>query len=378
MNTFGELLQGLRLACRDSNQRQLSQARLGELVGRELGMKMGYSGAAISDWEHDKSKINKDDRLVLIAILKVLQKEGGLKALPEAESLLAAGNYRALDEDEKKLVFPNNSPAASTETTAKEPIQKTAPTNLPLSFLSVFDFQSLVSDQKDSASPTWSLIATALMRQISNRMEKLNWGRLFFWLLVWVSAYALLGPALHWPFPSRQTAWEAIIIHIGASLILPLYIGALTNTKDNPVWVGRENASQTMVRAYTYQGAFIGFHIGYFSIFAIHLIAFYFQLLLPTWLQFGLAGFPLFMGAIGAHVVPDNLWRAYDRLRISDGAAFFIFILFGPLWGWFFFKFHSILISPITGVVVILAAVILSAGLFKVQRHRKEKTASPR
>lgn len=83
----------------------LTQERLGELMGREMG-DAGYSGAAVSDWERDKSKIHADDRRALVAMLTVLVRCQGLVALEDANELLAEGNYRQLNQEEIRLVFP--------------------------------------------------------------------------------------------------------------------------------------------------------------------------------------------------------------------------------------------------------------------------------
>jgi hypothetical protein len=64
----------------------------------------GYSGAAVSDWERGKSKINADERLVLVTMIKVLHDHGGLQTVELANLLLEAGNYRALDEDEARKI----------------------------------------------------------------------------------------------------------------------------------------------------------------------------------------------------------------------------------------------------------------------------------
>ena len=66
MQTFGHLLRIYRRRCADPLRGGLlTQERLGELIGAEIG-DVGYSGAAVSDWERDKSKINADDRLVRV------------------------------------------------------------------------------------------------------------------------------------------------------------------------------------------------------------------------------------------------------------------------------------------------------------------------
>ena len=105
MNTFGDLLRRYRKRSTDldRNGRHLTQERLGELIGRQLGY-MGPAGATISYWESNKSKISHDDRLLLVSIVQVLEQMGGITTLAQADTLLAAGNYRTLDETEIKNI----------------------------------------------------------------------------------------------------------------------------------------------------------------------------------------------------------------------------------------------------------------------------------
>ena len=108
MTDFGTLLRISRKRCLDPDNpgRNLSQERFGELVGRELGILGSFSGAAVSDWERGKSRVRADDRLVLISILIVLCKHGGILTIDGANELLEVGNYRALNPDEIEKVFP--------------------------------------------------------------------------------------------------------------------------------------------------------------------------------------------------------------------------------------------------------------------------------
>jgi len=109
MSQFGTLLREYRQSCVDPiSSRLLSQQYLGELLGNELGG-YSFSGAAVSDWERGKSKIHADDRRTLVALIGVLYKLGGIKTISEANGLLEAGNYRALNFDEIKSVFPEES-----------------------------------------------------------------------------------------------------------------------------------------------------------------------------------------------------------------------------------------------------------------------------
>ncbi|MGD8456996.1 MAG: helix-turn-helix domain-containing protein [Anaerolineales bacterium] len=106
MKSFGELLKYYRRQSTDSEVGgMLTQERLGELIGDESGIHV--SGATISNWERNKHQINKDDTHTLYAIIKVLHDNGGIKILDEANNLLNAGNYRALNEQEIQRINQN-------------------------------------------------------------------------------------------------------------------------------------------------------------------------------------------------------------------------------------------------------------------------------
>lgn len=119
MTAFGETLCRLRRESRDpKNGKELSQKRFGELLQEERGRY--FSGAAVHYWESGESEIHKDDRDLLIAILKVLRKTGGLKSAGQAARLLRAGNFRALDKNEQQQVFPKDPLKPSAQTKPSE------------------------------------------------------------------------------------------------------------------------------------------------------------------------------------------------------------------------------------------------------------------
>ncbi len=105
MSQFGKLLRTCRKKCVDPESGSaLTQERLGERLGNALGND-GYTGAAVSDWERGKSHIHKDDRRVLVSLLRVLYQGGGLHTVEEADRVLLAGNYRPLDQQEERQIF---------------------------------------------------------------------------------------------------------------------------------------------------------------------------------------------------------------------------------------------------------------------------------
>ena len=107
MSTFGQLLRQYRRQSSDPMRGgMLTQARLGELLGDELGH-TGYSGAAVSDWERDKSKIHADDRHLLVALVSILHRCGGITTISAANAFLASGNYRSFDDAELAQFSPD-------------------------------------------------------------------------------------------------------------------------------------------------------------------------------------------------------------------------------------------------------------------------------
>jgi hypothetical protein len=110
MENFGTLLRRFRKRCKnpDDQEQLLSQAKLGELVG-------GFSGASISDWERGVTNIHADQLPLLLSIIRVLQKWGGMNNPTEANTLLSAGNYRSLSPEEIDSIFTGSISSASNE-----------------------------------------------------------------------------------------------------------------------------------------------------------------------------------------------------------------------------------------------------------------------
>lgn len=102
---FGKYLKQLRLFSSTNGNKSLSQKELGILLGQEFGSK-SYSGATISNWENGRSFIHKDDRRLLVALLKIFLEFNALSCIEECNYFLSLGNYRDLSIEEKAILFP--------------------------------------------------------------------------------------------------------------------------------------------------------------------------------------------------------------------------------------------------------------------------------
>lgn len=345
MTTFGKTLCAFRQASNDPDRlnRRLSQERLGRLIGEEMG-DLGFTGAAVAYWESSESKISAEDRKVLIALIQVLHRCGGLRTITEANRLLELGNYRVLDEDESRKIFGKSLGSSSIVFLLEN-----------IFAISEAELKTLMAKAQEGPNPVWPRALAALMRKMVDQFSVSR--ATILWIWIGLIAWWFMGPSLRLPFANQDIAIQAMAYYVGGTLIVPLLIGAIVNTKDNVYWKENKLEKSILLRLYTYQGAGIGFNLGYFFVFPYSLARYYLNLEPSVWVEFAAVFLGSLLGNMGARVVPHNLWRAYGRLAWADGWIFFIAALFGPLWALFFLEFYPILLTPVTGISVILSAV---------------------
>lgn len=98
--TFGRLLCFYReRAVSRREGRTLSQAKLASEISKKTGLHISRN--SVSNWENEKSYLHpQKDRFILMAIVDILHKNGGLHSLQEANRLLDAGKYQKMTFDE--------------------------------------------------------------------------------------------------------------------------------------------------------------------------------------------------------------------------------------------------------------------------------------
>ena len=371
MSRFGE---SLCLYRRQSSDRErggrLTQERLGELLGLEMG-DMGYTGAAVSEWERGKSQIHKDHRKVLVALIKVLHRNEGLKSTTEADTLLLSGNYRPLDADEKMSIFSN-----------------AAPEQIPVSGV---DWTTTLISAEQWVAQMGDLLKKYIDEygpRTTHRGSRLFLGSLGFffnqwsfeitlklllWLGLWVAVQKFVFSMLHWPFADQAQAWESVVCYMGGVLALPALAALLTNTNKDIFWQQQNLAGKPILRLYTYVGAFMGFNIGYGMVFGVALIGYYLGIkAAPPLLVILGAAWPLVLAYSAARQAPFNHWRAYGDLRLADGGLLLLTagIALGPMLGVFFYAYHPLLLEPLTGIILFIVAVGLLYLLTAWQKKR--------
>ncbi len=359
-------------------EKQLTQQKLGELLGEEMG-DYGFSGAAVSDWERSKSKINVNDRPVLVNLIRILKRHGGIQTLADANLLLETGNYRALNTSEKDKIFSEEIQEAGHPPSTPLPQEQVPSLKFVLSnvfFNSPVGFQKLLDEANEGPPPAWPRVAVALTNRITSQWSVFHVLRILIWFWVWLITYTLISPSLRWPFASQENALRVMILYAAGTVILPFVIGAMIDIKNNSFWKEQKIPSVLMT-LYIYQGASIGFHLGYFVVFALSLAQYYFQLQLVVWIELIKMVIPIAVGYAGAQLVPYNLWLAYGRLHLKDGGIFFVFVILGPAWAWFFLKFYETLISQKPGAIIILISITTLTGAMALQYRRKKNTTIP-
>lgn len=354
MNGFGPRLRVYRSRCVDPRTgKPLTQERLGGLLREEMGV--GVSGAAVSDWERGESKIHADDRLLLVSLVKILSENGGIHSLADANELLEAGNYRGLNSAEIQQVFAGR-PAGLNDS----PL----PHGGPGTFANIREeWGNLLDKAREGPSPAWPRMVTGLMRGLSDKLSAFGVLRALVFLWLWLFTHALVAPSLRWPFTDRESLLRAVALFCAGTLTLPAFIGLSVKTKDSKFWRETQLSNSPILRLYTHQGAFVGFHVGYFLVFLFFSILNFLRQSSALWFEWALMLVPLIMGYVGAREVPYSLWRAYGRLRLRDGGVFFTFILVGPFWSFFLAQYFSLLTSSSGLFFVLLAITLLAIGM---------------
>jgi transcriptional regulator with XRE-family HTH domain len=103
---FGDKLRFYRGQTVDRNVgKPLSQEKFALRISEQIGLIISRN--IISNWENGKSDLHpKKDRFLLTAIVATLHRYRGIATLDEANHLLEAGDYRALDEKEVSTINP--------------------------------------------------------------------------------------------------------------------------------------------------------------------------------------------------------------------------------------------------------------------------------
>lgn len=104
MPTFGQLLKSYRSRTQTAAGKRLTQTELADALRDELGFQ-GYSAQTVSYWENDRSLPLTDD--VVHGLIAVLYRHHGLMTLDEAQQLLKAGSFRALEDEKIQAIEPN-------------------------------------------------------------------------------------------------------------------------------------------------------------------------------------------------------------------------------------------------------------------------------
>lgn len=366
---FGNQLRFFRQQTIDPvTKKPLTQQKLGELLGHELGIR-SFTGAAVSDWERAQSKVNVSDRLVLLGLVSILKKYGGIKNAFEANTLLEAGNYRSLNQQEKLAVFPeelSESPSSDTPQVSNfhfllESIHVLSPAELQQMFL----------EAKQGPPPPHPRFLVLLLKRSLSQVTSVHVFRTTLWVWICLFAYLLISPSLNWQSITVGNPLQAVGLYAIGSLILPLFVGTMTNTNNNIFWEEQDLPNPAVLRLYVHQGAFVGFHVGYFFIFLFSFLSSILELQPTVFINFLKTIFPIAVAYVGAQLVPYNLWLAYKRLDLRDGGIFFFFALLGPVWGVFFLEFYKILTSQVMGTITLLIAITIIVWIRMRKDHIK-------
>ncbi len=372
--SFGALLRRYRTHTVDPyTNKPLSQERLAEFVNVAV--------ATISYWENDQRRIRVEDRALLLAILQVLHRHGGIKTVAEANALLLAGGYAPLGQDEREENLPDLIPD-DTQDGGSPP--KDIPVEQP--YL-LFNLRAMLF--KDEGRGGESTLAAAVLYWLGSPAQRLTAHdvlRLIGFLFLWLAAALAWWIFLQWPYHDDDAARLACLIWGGATALVPILLGLAMRCDHQDMLQEKTNYRLgIVVRRIT--GALGGYQMGAALVFATALLLFYLALWpLPRWLVVLLAGLPMLLAYAAGRRMPYNYYRAFRdslgetrALRLDDGdlAVLLAFLALGPMMAALFYFGQDWLLQPVVGATLLGGAIALVALLQIITQRRNPGRLAP-
>ena len=125
---------------------------------------------------------------MLISLLAVLREQGGLRATQEANELLEAGNYRALNSTEIEKVFPEEYEATPASRQQENPQSFPQPSIEKSPFILGEELKSSVARAKEGPKPAWPRMVVAVLRSFVDRWTILYSLKALLWFWIWLFA----------------------------------------------------------------------------------------------------------------------------------------------------------------------------------------------
>lgn len=372
--TFGKMLRGYRRSCTDPERGgKLTQERFLDLLSIEADI--AYSHATASNWERGESAPRRDKRNIQVGIVKVLHDCGAIVSPEEANELLEAGNYRALDKEEQQWIFPDWEDGSANSTgdgsaTEEARVQQPQKSAWQAVYRAVSDTMFHPDELGHQRRPegangaiSWPYVLEQLVSRPLRHVTSQKILMAVLWTAVWLLSWQLTFPLLRWPFTSQAEAWRAGAFFAAGALLAPVGVGALSYTlTTDEFW--QERGSSATARYLTYMGAFAGFHLGYFFVLIIMVLGYYAGVTAVSWLELLLSPAPILFSFVLADQVPFHYWLAFGapmKLSAGDRAILLILILYSLLSGMAVAIVYPWLLRPEIGIPLSLTAIGLVA-----------------
>jgi hypothetical protein len=224
--------------------------------------------------------------------------------------------------------------------------------------------------------PAWPRVVVWLVNALGTRIWTSGLQRNLYWLALWVGNWYLTAPFFRWPYADRQRMFSAVGLYLAASLAIPVLIALGIRTSNNPSWQARGAAGSLRLRLFTLQGASMGYAIGFMVVYWAHLLGAAVPLAPVSLFAFLGAGLPVALGVMSAHLMADNLWRAYGQLSLRANWVTFVFVVFGFLWAFVYIQLNDMFPEPRWQLTVWAIGFILAALWTRHTRSRARRGAS--
>ena len=367
MTTFGNQLKYFRLRTSDPKTgRAITQERLAELLEEELDLP-GYNNKLISRWERNKQHIDVSERTLLLGLIMILTKYGGIQTPGEADTWLESGGYRPITFQECCQI------AGFTDQVTTQfcsDYQGEAPLFLDLEGLRTELTRIVLGEEDDVlAKISWSGRGLALFRRL------VNWSGarviLTILLLATISTILILpywqqlvGPLTERLFP--------LALFLSGSLVVPFLITMTTDPDQLPGEPPYRSEEFWRLFFLKWTGAVVGFgtFLGMFILAGFIFFPLGWTAILPG-ACFFFSLFGVIFGRMMARQAPANRVVMFGRplrLHSADRLFFTVFLVSGVLFALLVEMVRDFLFNhPFGALPLVISLIILLIWLSRSQ-----------
>ena len=339
---FGDLLRVYRKQCWHPEDGIISQHKLADLLAEEDDT-LEYDGRRVSLWERGKEVIRHSHRPLLLGLVQVLHKYGGIGDRETADTFLTTGQYSALTEGEAFRINPAwVRPYTPPEKEAPPPQPEGSEPSLVDEVKRALHLRHMAEKYLPPLPEPPITIRTSTIWVVSC-LGYLPWLKLVIVVGLVLLNQRLLTPALIWPQFAAEARMVSYAGFAAAHWVVPLIVALLITPEGLDGFTPQGRRDEWHMFFLKWVGALVGFMTVSLAIWLVNLGLYYVGW---GWASGGIrwtaAIGSLFLAWVVGGVIPRYRWHMFGG-RLHAHKVDILLFAAGLTMPWIFMAFFHLM-----------------------------------